>query len=351
MRCDMNQAISLSILGEIISIRRRYPEYRTGAGFHSEVGQIHATQLGRIRAFVDAQRPVEFILPAFPSKSPNLNKVLGRFPDMAEKLSISFLNELCQRIQQLYPPGAKLTICSDGRVFGDLIRVADHDISSYQNALRQIISDLHADHLATYNLENFRQFSDRASTFDEMRQLLVDEYADPAEVIKQKLVSNQEGTLLYRAITRFMLEDGLTPNYHGSKAALQKDSKIRALGVIQRSWAWGTLLDTQFPDAIRLSIHPQPPASLKIGIHMMPTHDNWLTPWHGVAVNLGGHFMLMKRHEAELLGGRIVMRDRRPSHFEIERSQALGNDILPARSDNDFARPNVIYPLTASEVL
>ncbi|AOK49075.1 paerucumarin biosynthesis protein PvcA [Burkholderia sp. MSMB617WGS] len=328
MRNDRNHEIALAILGEILEIHRRYPEYTTDSDIRHEIEQIHAVQLPRIRTFVDAARPVRFVLPAFPSKSPNPNKVLGRLPDMAEKLSLSFLNDLCERIRRFYAPGATLTICSDGRVFGDLIRVDDRDITAYQGALTRIIADLRADHLSTYNLENFEAFADRTSNFDDMRRLLVDEFADPIDAIKRKLTGEEEGTLLYRAITRFMFEDGFTPDYRGSKAALQKDSKTRALGVIQRSWAWGALLATQFPDAIRLSIHPQPAASPKIGVHLMPTRDNWLTPWHGVAVDAGDQFVLMKRSDVERLGGRVVMRDARPSHYEIERSRIACGDLL-----------------------
>ncbi|SMF99283.1 L-tyrosine/L-tryptophan isonitrile synthase family protein [Burkholderia singularis] len=316
MKYDRNTEISRSVLGEILRVHRRYPEYRNRSDIRHEIERIHEIQLPRIRKFVDTDRPIEFVLPAFPSKSPNPGKVLGRLPDMGEKLSIAFLNEMCENIGRFYEPGAKLTICSDGRVFGDLIRVDDHDITAYQQALQRIIADLDTEHLSTYNLENFEPFAGRTADFDEMRRLLIDTYADPLDVVKQKLM-DAEGTLLYRAVTRFMYEDGLMPDYSGSKTALQKDAKLRALGVIQRSWAWGALLAERFPDAIRLSIHPQPAASLKIGIHMMQTRDSWLTPWHGVAVSVGGQFMLMKRRDAELLGGRVVTHDHRPSHYEI----------------------------------
>jgi pyoverdine/dityrosine biosynthesis protein Dit1 len=66
---------------------------------------------------------------------------------------------------------------------------------------------------------------------------------------------------------------------------------------------------------VRLSIHPQPCHAEKIGIYLVDTRDNWLTPWHGVAVETQGRFALMKRHEAEALGARVVYRDGRPSHF------------------------------------
>ncbi|MGH3837348.1 MAG: L-tyrosine/L-tryptophan isonitrile synthase family protein, partial [Pseudonocardiaceae bacterium] len=40
---------------------------------------------GRVMRFVARGVPVEFVLPAFPAKSPNNSKVLGPTPDMAER--------------------------------------------------------------------------------------------------------------------------------------------------------------------------------------------------------------------------------------------------------------------------
>ncbi|PQV46126.1 L-tyrosine/L-tryptophan isonitrile synthase family protein [Paraburkholderia sp. BL21I4N1] len=315
---DRNRLTSRAILEEIIQLLRRHPAPKTASEIHHDNQKISAVQLPKIRAFVEANQPIEFVLPAFPSKSPNPAKVLGRLPDMAEKLSLSFLNALCQRIQHHHPPGAKLTICSDGRVFGDLIRVDDHHVSAYLKALQRLIADCRADHLELVNLEQISPHAAHTANFNAMREQLVDEYAHPIETIKQTLLGDPAGTQLYRAITRFLFEDGLTPYYRGSRTALQKDSKTRALAVIQRSWAWGALLARRFPDAIRLSIHPQPATGPKIGIHLMPTHDNWLTPWHGVAVERNGQFTLMKRRDAARLGGRIVMQDQQASHYRID---------------------------------
>ncbi len=77
--------------------------------------------------------------------------------------------------------------------------------------------------------------------------MLIDGYAEPLESIRETLLASEEGLLLYRAITRFLYEDGLTPDYQGSKTALQRDAKERACEVIQRSWAWSALLADQFP--------------------------------------------------------------------------------------------------------
>jgi pyoverdine/dityrosine biosynthesis protein Dit1 len=69
--------------------------------------------------------------------------------------------------------------------------------------------------------------------------------------------------------------------------------------------------------SLRLSIHPQGPHSEKIGILLGGANDNWLTPWHGVAVKQDDSFRFMRRHEAEELGGRMVERDGRPSYFQL----------------------------------
>lgn len=71
---------------------------------------------------------------------------------MAERLSLSFLNHLCQRIQLHYAPGMRILICSDGHVFGDLIRVPDPAIDAYQAHIEQLILELGATHLGVFHL-------------------------------------------------------------------------------------------------------------------------------------------------------------------------------------------------------
>lgn len=71
--------------------------------------------LAVIGRFVEAQARVEACLPAFPFKSANkVYKVLGSLPDKAEELALDRLNSMCNRIQAVYAPGARVTIVSDG---------------------------------------------------------------------------------------------------------------------------------------------------------------------------------------------------------------------------------------------
>ncbi|WP_263141513.1 L-tyrosine/L-tryptophan isonitrile synthase family protein [Pseudomonas sp. RIT-PI-AD] len=315
-----HEAIARRVLDELLPYRRRYPESRAEQAA-DEARRVAEVQLPRIAAFVAAGSPIEFVLPAFPAKSPNPGKVLHQLPDMAERLSLSFLNHLCQRIQLFYPPGAHLKVCSDGRVFGDLVRIGDGAISAYQDALARLIDELGATHIGVFNLEDVEAYAGHGDDHDWLRERLIQEHAEPLERVRETLMASDEGVALYRAITRFLLEDGLTPDYAGSKTALQRDAKERAVGVIQRSWAWGGLLAERFPQAIRLSIHPQPADSLKLGIHMLPTRDDWLTPWHGVAVNTANRFVLMKRSEAQALDAELVEINGQPSHYRL-RGQA-----------------------------
>ncbi len=199
------------VLKELLLYRRRYPEHRQSASEADEIRRIEQVQLPRIAAFIEAGEPIEFVLPAFPAKSPNPGKVLDSRPDMAERLSLSFLNHLCQRIQLFYAPGAKITVCSDGRVFGDLVRIGDAHISAYQDALRLMIEEIGATHIGVFNLEDVRAFEAQRDNHEQLRQLLIDGYAEPLESIRETLLASEEGLLLYRAITRFLYEDGLTP--------------------------------------------------------------------------------------------------------------------------------------------
>ncbi|MDC9588214.1 isocyanide synthase family protein [Xenorhabdus sp. XENO-10] len=314
-RFDIEE-VSNKILNELLQYRRRFPESEHTLQYEEK--KVLEVQLPRIRTFVEQGKPIECILPAFPTKSPNPRKVLGKMPDMAEKLSLIFLNSLCQRIQLYYPPGANIVICSDGHVFSDLIHVDDDTITHYQLEIEKLLHELGATHLSVFNLGNVESLTQYTSDYDQLRELLVSRYASSVEEIKETLKESEDGVRLYRAITRFLYEDSLLPEYTGSKNALQKDARQRAVGVIQRSWAWGNLLAEQFPLAIRLSIHPQPVDSIKIGIHMMPTRDDWLTPWHGVAANINGQFVLMKSDEVKKMNGKLIEIRGIPSHYLIE---------------------------------
>lgn len=309
------RSIATEILTTVMRYRRVASDSKACADV--ECSTCLSEHSDRVRAAIARNEPVIFVLPAFPGKSPNPAKVLGKRPDMAEQLSLAFLDKLCRKIQTIYAPGAKLVLCSDGRVFNDAIGIAESDITQYQHDLVELIEHIKASHLSTFNLDNVYS----GCTFDEMRTRLMREFGTPIEVLQEQTRKDGDTLRLYRGMTRFLFEDALRPDMMISRTALQKESRKRAYQVIQRSKAWDGLLATIFPDAVRLSIHPQICGSRKIGIHLMATEDEWLTPWHGVAVEMNGRFKLMKRREAESLGATLVYRNERPSHYRTPEAQ------------------------------
>jgi pyoverdine/dityrosine biosynthesis protein Dit1 len=305
---DIRQQAEL-ILRLLLPWRREENQHR----HEHEPAGCFAAQLDQIGAAVRVGAPLLFTLPAFPCKSPNPRKVLGHLPDLGELLSLRFLQRLCTDLTAVYEPGARMLICSDGHVFGDLIQVPDDHITEYGTALRDLVEQEGLDRIDLFNLDGV--YGDRG--YDEKRRLLVADHGGSLDELAAEVRADERTLALYRGITRFLLEDGLAPAYTGTKAALLRDSRRRAYGVIQRSRAWSDLIDTHIPRSVRLSIHPQPCGTPKFGIRLLDIDDSWLTPWHAAAVRVGPRVSLMHRTNAEPLA-RLVLASGRPSHFVID---------------------------------
>ncbi|MFD8494757.1 L-tyrosine/L-tryptophan isonitrile synthase family protein [Amycolatopsis sp. NPDC059657] len=301
---------TIEVLHTVLAHQRRH---RDGACTGRICLRCMRFHLDSVRATMERGAPIEFVLPAFPAKSPNPAKVLSPLPDTAEELALRFLNSLCERIAEIYPPGARISICSDGRVFSDLIGVPDDHVTAYQRGLERMIRRIGAQHLSQFTLDDVYT----GAHHDEMRKVLDAGYGYDHADLRAEVKAGGHALALYRGITRFMLEDQLTPGYTGTKAALQRKCRDLAYGVISRSKAWGDLLGELFPHAVRLSIHPQACATGKIGILLAETPDSWLTPWHSVAVESGGTFTLMKRAEAEKAGAQLVYVAGKPSYYSL----------------------------------
>jgi L-tyrosine isonitrile synthase len=303
------RGLATDILGLVMQYRR-IPLDREPCADHGCTA-CAVPHIDRVVNAIVRNEPVVFVLPAFPGKSPNPAKVLGSRPDMAERQSLEFLNNLCRRIEKIYAPGARIVLCSDGRVFNDVVGIAEDDITMYQQDLVALIAEVGAGNLTTFNLDDVFE----GDGFDEMRSRLMARHGESLETVQATVRAGGDALGLYRGITRFLFEDALRPGLTVSKTALQKECRRRAYEVIRRSRAWDGLLAGIFPGAVRLSIHPQGCGSRKIGIHLMETQDEWLTAWHSVAVEVNGRFRLMKRQHVEGLDAELVFRNGRPSHY------------------------------------
>jgi len=305
--------LSIKILRQLF--RQRRLESGAGSCAADPCEQCLALHLPKVRRFVSAGEPIHFLLPAFPAKSPSPKKVLGRLPDMAEELALGFLERECDEIRKLYPAGARVTICSDGRVFSDLVGVSDNDVTDYGQEITALLKRLGARSLEVFRMEDLFEINDH----DAMREQLRINYAETLQSIEERVHRHEHHQMLFNGISRFLFEDRIVIETGKSRTQVRNECKDRTYLVMQRSDAWGRLLSDCFPAALRLSIHPQSPHSEKIGILLGDADDAWLTPWHGVAVSRDGRFKLMRRHEAEALGAQIIERAGRPSYYELGR--------------------------------
>lgn len=265
----------------------------------------------KISHFTQQQLPIHFILPAFPAKSPNHLKVLGSLPDLGEEIALRTLEDLCTEINTVYPPGASVTICSDGRIFSDLVGVTDQLVSDYVKGIKQLISQLELQHVNIINLEDVLQ----GDSFDVLREQVITDYAEPLDELRLRLTHSSDFKNLFNGIHRFITDDRKVTETQLSATKIKEESKLIALKVIQHSNAWTRLLAYVYPDAVRLSIHPYAAHSEKIGIRLTKAVDNWLTPWHGVVVLQEDGYVLMKKSDAEKAEAVLVTKNDQPFYY------------------------------------
>ena len=267
----------------------------------------------KIALKMQREEELVFILPAFPAKSPSSEKTVGEMPDFGEVLALQNLQSICDDIRSLYEPGARVVICSDGRVFSEVVKVSDECIDRYNDGIRSIIQEYNFSSLSIFTMEDL--FPEKTPT--QLREVLLDFYAMTTEEVRNLVCVNENYRELFNGIHRFLLEDEVAMNTHSSKSAMTKETKKRAYELLRRSDAWSSLLNEHFRDALRLSIHPHPPGHEKFGIKLVPGSTKWATPWHNVVVKIKNNFELMHRREALKLNAILKMEKDKYAYFEV----------------------------------
>ncbi|EGR44678.1 uncharacterized protein TRIREDRAFT_69881 [Trichoderma reesei QM6a] len=291
-------AASLETASKILHIIDRY---RLKRPIDAEVKRDEGALkfLALIYSHVKAGDAVPMCLPAFPFKSPNSqSKVLGKLPDRAEELALAHLHGLCLAIQDVYPPGACLTIISDGLVYNDLLGVPDRDVWHYGETLRAMAVAKGYKHLSFSRLRDLVAIQ-LPEQLDEMtyvanasnfRRALLNTFSRPDW--DWKTVSQSEDVCLtYRGYIKFLETDLQTvyPVGNGrSKTKYKRGIEYIAQQMMARGDAFASAVRQKYKDSVRLSIHPST-GSNKLSISLLPTDSFYTTPWHcAVAYRLDG---------------------------------------------------------------
>jgi hypothetical protein len=169
-----------NILRDLFRHRRLLPG--AGACATEPCAQCLALHLPRVQSAIAAGKVIQLVLPAFPCKSANPKKVVGKLPDFGEELALRFLDERCQAIADRYPPGAQLTICSDGRVFNDLVGVQDQDVTAYGSKIAEMIEAMKLSSISLFDLDIVRP----GESYESLRDWLVEKYAEPTTAIMDR---------------------------------------------------------------------------------------------------------------------------------------------------------------------
>ena len=237
------------------------------------------------------------------------------------------MQTVCEEIGEIYPPGAQLTICSDGHVFSDLVGVDDETVSAYNAEIRQWIEEMKLDRLRFFNLQDLYSKPD----YPRLRAELLPQFSETLTQVRARVKEVEAQRHLFDGLHRFLFEDHAATHPRLSRNRARQVTKELTYQVILRSNAWGRIVALHFPDAVRLSIHPQAAHSEKVGILLTPALDNWVTPWHGVALLRDQDFLLVKRQQAEELGAGLYCEAERPLHY-VSGMETHGSQVRPGVS-------------------
>lgn len=263
-----------------------------------------------IKIFVEKNNPINFVLPAFPCKSPNTEKkVLGQLPDKAEEVALENLHNFCKSITNIHPPGCKITIASDGRCAVPAVKTTDKIVTKYNEKIRNIFPSIF---LCWWSLDSFFPAHDHSKK----REKLISNFGQTISKVEEEINNDKDTNKLYRGFIKFLMEDNKW-NQDLSNNQKRKECKQRAKKLLQATTAYSNLINFVFEDYIRLSIHPHPYNMEKFGINLIDSKDKWGTPWHNVLVKKkNGKNKIMHKEDAEQKEYQLISERGRPSYYK-----------------------------------
>ncbi len=212
------------------------------------------------------KKRLEFIMPAFPGKSPNPLSCFDSLPDNTEIIAINTIENFIDEINHIYPYGCKVNIVHDGHFFMKLnITRTENELNKYIEAFRNITSN-NINSITIYDLM-------KTTNIDIAYKEFIDKYYTGIDMTYTE--ENLSKEILFN---KFEFKNMLCKNSI-SKNQFQLKAKHIAKESLKIKKAVAELIDESFPDNIRLSVHYQPSNSVKMGMKLIPNAINKGTPW------------------------------------------------------------------------
>lgn len=273
-------ASSAAVVTQILEIITQYSlnKFDDSSSRLAAGTQTFLTVIGR---FVNANQRVEACLPAFPFKSANKEyKVLGHLPDKAEELALHRLQSMCERIQEIYPPGCRITIISDGITYNgeftyfilcihcisfpfvlynlfqlglfnvnmvDLLCISDRDTWAYGEALRKMAASNNFHHVTFSRMKDLLDISlpgdlrevTYVANCTNFRRMLLNQFGRDDIDIDHEIATNPDTKLTYLGYRRFLESDLkfiFPPSETRTKNGYKRDVKFLAKQMLIRGY-------------------------------------------------------------------------------------------------------------------
>lgn len=268
-----------------------------------------AILLDRVEGFVQRNEPIDMVMLGFPHKSTNIiDKVLGEKPDLGEELTLKNFATFNNGVKEIYEPGVKIHIASDGFMFNDLLGVSETVVRNYRSISEEMAQEHHAP-INWYSLDSFYP------TLDEGRVKIMEQFGVSPEFIEAKILSDTDFNWLYNGMIIFMKQE-LAHKDFVSGNQRQKAAKALTRQMMMRNEAYSNLVKHEFGNMIRISMHNSVNSGAKYSFQLIPGNNTKHSAWHcAILVNDDGTVATLHRIDAQNAGYQLVYQDGRPYYF------------------------------------
>jgi len=99
-------------------------------------GGVQAECKEKISKLVSKGDPIQFVFQGFPFKCHNPIETIRRTPDLGEIAFLQRLADINETIRQVYPPGAKFTILTEGESYKDLFGASSVEVEIFEQTCK-----------------------------------------------------------------------------------------------------------------------------------------------------------------------------------------------------------------------
>lgn len=252
------------------------------------------TNLVKIEKAIQANEPIEVVIPSFAGRPHNPAAHKRVSPDLGEMYALLHLQDISRAVSHIYPPGIMFSLILDGKIYRPFYGYSHDEAMPYEKNLNRQIESLNATGcLRTVDMwDLYRARCDEVNKIeDDVRSYVSGQWNDNDLPARKALIEALRQGVETTPITAALIEMyksgsykqvNLTEYFDRAEQALLMRAEHAAyeytvlLTIMRRL----DLIPAAFPDAIRGTVHPKPNQYSPVMRH----RDTVISPWHGTAI-------------------------------------------------------------------